>query len=73
MATKRPPGQVRDAIIAFMEKHPKGSTIAEIIEGVEEQIGPVPASSVRSYLQLNHPHIFDRLAPGRYRLRKKKL
>ena len=35
---------------------------------VEIQAGPVPPSSVRSYLNLNTPGFFERTARGRYRL-----
>jgi site-specific DNA-methyltransferase (adenine-specific) len=40
---------------------------------VFEKIGTVPASSIRSYLNLNVPETFERIGRGRYRLKKKDL
>jgi site-specific DNA-methyltransferase (adenine-specific) len=61
------PGQVRDSIIGFLEG--TGSASLEQIYGfVSRELGEVPASSVRSYLNLNCPGRFNRLATGRYAL-----
>lgn len=61
------PGQVRDAIIDVLQTTSSAS-VSEIAIGVEHRIGPVPASSVRSYLQLNTPELFVRQERGQYTL-----
>lgn len=75
--SRRPPGQIRDAIIASLKTRPEGATIKEIHAAVEKDLGEVVSpSSVRSYLQLGTRRPtrpgghFERLAPGRYRLVK---
>ena len=68
MAERRKPGEVRDAIVAYLRKR-REATMPEIHEGVGALLGsPVPASSVRSYLRLNTPGTFRRVGRGRYRL-----
>src|ERR1700736_865568 len=47
-----------------------GATVAEIVEGVSERIGPTPASSIRSYLQLNTPKLFTKIDRGHYMVRE---
>ena len=68
MQRKRP-GEVRDAIVKSLETCPAGATVAQIEEAVTAQLGPVPASSVRSYLRLNTPELFARMERGQYTLR----
>lgn len=63
------PGQVRDAIIDYLEALGADASIAEIYDAVIRQLGDVPPSSVRSYLNLNTSEIFERTDIGRYRLR----
>ena len=70
MATKRAPGQVRDAILEFFRQHGGEVTVAEVCHAVSEKIGAVPQSSIRSYLRLNTPGTFRRVSRGRYRLVK---
>ncbi len=41
----------------------------EILDAVKTRVGDVPASSIRSYLNLNTPKIFERTGRGRYRLK----
>ncbi len=66
---RRPPGQVRDAILAFFQAHRGEATIEEIHAAVNDNLGETVArSSVRSYLNLNTPARFVRTARGRYRL-----
>jgi len=43
-----------------------GASITEIRAAVEQSLGPVPASSVRSYLNENTPELFVRLGRGQY-------
>ena len=65
------PGQVRDAIIAYLlTKKKDGARLASIHAAVNETLGKeVPSSSVRSYLNLNTPAVFERVSVGHYRLR----
>lgn len=65
---RRAPGKVRDAILAVLEEHPAGASVAQIVDGTRHIIGDVPASSVRSYLRLNTPRLFVRDVRGVYRL-----
>jgi DNA modification methylase len=63
------PGSVRDSIVSYLTAADSAS-IAEIREAVIARIGDVPASSVRSYLNINTPELFHRTDRGRYKLRK---
>ena len=66
------PGVIRDAIISHLEGcGDHGSRLTEITEAVVERLGSsVSSSSVRSYLNLNTPNVFERVSRGTYRLRK---
>jgi len=61
------PGSVRDSIVEFLATTTLAS-IHDIQEAVEFRLGNVSASSVRSYLNLNVPEIFERVDRGLYRL-----
>jgi site-specific DNA-methyltransferase (adenine-specific) len=62
------PGKVRDGILGFFSgAHVEGS-LSEIVAAVVASIGPVPESSIRSYLNLNTPKIFVRTSRGHYKL-----
>jgi len=63
---RRRPGEVRDAIIKVLEERPAGGSVKEIANGVAELIGDVPASSIRSYLQINTPILFARMDRAQY-------
>jgi site-specific DNA-methyltransferase (adenine-specific) len=67
---KRKPGAVRDAIIDALTYRTHGATIAQITREVSERIGPTPASSIRSYLRLNTPRLFEKIDRGHYRVRE---
>lgn len=68
---RRRPGQVRDAIVGYLRSHGEAS-VSEIRAAVSEELGgEVPASSVRSYLNINTPATFERTGRGRYRVRTK--
>lgn len=67
---KRRPGEVRDAIASVMTRHPAGAPLAEIVTEVRELVGETAPSSVRSYLRLNTPEIFERKGRGYYKLRR---
>jgi len=69
MPGRRRPGQVRDAIVAYLEEKRTDASVPEIHEAVAARLGSaVPASSVRSYLRLNTGELFERTSRGRYRL-----
>jgi hypothetical protein len=70
MSTKRRPGEVRDAIFVFFKGHSGDAKVSEIRKAVEQGIGKVPASSIRSYLRLNTPETFKCTGRGRYALVK---
>jgi site-specific DNA-methyltransferase (adenine-specific) len=63
------PGIIRDAIITYLTAA-ENASLAEIRAAVSTQLGDaVPASSIRSYLNLNTPDLFERTSRGSYRLR----
>ena len=65
---KQMPGVVRDSIIRALSARPKGASVKDIVTAVNETMGPTPASSVRSYLNLNAGRFFVRSERGIYRL-----
>jgi len=69
MNLRAAPGIIRDSIINYLTAT-EAASLAEIREAISAQLGnAVAASSIRSYLNLNTPDIFERTARGRYRLR----
>lgn len=68
--TKRRPGEVRDAITRVLTTAPEGVSLTDIRRAVTEIIGPVPPSSIRSYLQLNTPRVFIRTGRATYALKE---
>lgn len=62
------PGTIRDPIIQHLSSLRTDASVKEIETAVRRQIGDVPASSIRSYLNLNTPGTFERVSRGRYRL-----
>jgi len=60
------PGSIRDAIAKFFDKRrdSKTATVTEIRDFVERELGPVPKSSVRSYMQIGP---YERVDRGVYR------
>ena len=68
----RAPGTIRDAILAYLsEAAGREASVQDIQAAVAKKLGNVPASSIRSYLNLNVPDQFERTGRGRYRLKKK--
>ena len=63
------PGSVRDAIIDYLRVLGTDQNAEEIHRTIAIKLGPVPTSSVRSYLGLNTPRLFERTGRGRYRLK----
>lgn len=64
----RAPGNVRDSIVEFLSTTGCDASTSEIRRAVAMRVGEVSPSSVRSYLNLNVPGIFERTSRGRYRL-----
>jgi hypothetical protein len=72
MMGRRPPGEVRDAIVGVLREATTDMSVREIQVAVEERIGLVPPSSIRSYLRLNldsSNHRFTKVSRGRYQIR----
>lgn len=62
-------GVIRDILVDHLSVAREGATIAEMEAVVREKVGPqIGSSSVRSYLNLNTPSLFERVARGKYRL-----
>lgn len=65
---RKSPGEVRDAIFASLDTLGGEGTVREIQDNVLAWLGTdVPPSSVRSYLRINTPQVFERTERGRYR------
>lgn len=62
------PGAIRDSIVGYL-KLVDVASVAEISGAVTDKLGDVSASSVRSYLNLNVPDLFERVERGKYRLK----
>ncbi len=62
----QPPGRIRDSIVSYLGAKDSDAPLSEIHTAVASDLGAVPASSVRSYLNLNTPHLFTRTGVGRY-------
>ncbi|MEH6437076.1 DNA-methyltransferase [Massilia sp. DD77] len=64
------PGVIRDSIVSYLSNIDGPATTYEIVAAVQHHLGEVPASSVRSYLSLNTPRIFERTERGTYGLKE---
>lgn len=62
------PGSIRDSIIDFLSGIGGDASTDEIMVAVQNKVGAVSPSSVRSYLNLNTPRTFERTGRGRYKL-----
>jgi site-specific DNA-methyltransferase (adenine-specific) len=62
------PGIVRDSIVGYLAAA-ESASLVEIQQAVSLRVGEVPTSSIRSYLNLNTPRLFERTARGQYKLR----
>lgn len=71
--TRRPPGAIRDAILNYLHSaYPDPRHVRAIHAAVSETLGEnVPKSSVRSYLNLNTPSVFERTTRGYYKMRSR--
>lgn len=65
----RAPGDVRDSIIRTLSVRLEGLSVAQITRAINESVGETPASSVRSYLNLNTSTHFVRSERGVYQVR----
>lgn len=65
-ASKRRPGQVRDAILKVLSANSAPMSVKQIEQGVSGILGDGASSSVRSYLRLNTPDLFVRDGRGVY-------
>lgn len=65
----RAPGSVRDAVIGHLRALGREAALPDITSAVARDLGAVSASSIRSYLNLNIPEVFERVGRGHYRLR----
>ncbi len=63
------PGTIRDSIINYLSTVPGDAGLEDIRAAVTANMGKVSPSSIRSYLNLNVPDLFERTERGRYRLR----
>lgn len=66
---RRRPGDVRDAILVALSERPEGLPLSEIERAVTSMMPSTPASSIRSYLHLNTPGVFERTKRAHYVLR----
>ncbi|MGA3398641.1 MAG: DNA methyltransferase [Acetobacteraceae bacterium] len=63
------PGSIRDSIVSYLTMLGGDASLGEISAAVTARVGDIPPSSVRSYLNLNVPNVFERTSRGRYRLK----
>lgn len=63
------PGAVRDAIFNYLSTTSHGASVTEITRAVQSSVVGTSASSVRSYLTINEPELFEKPTRGFYRLR----
>lgn len=61
-------GKIRDSIIEYLNTIDRAASVSEISQAVALKLGPVPDSSVRSYLNGNVPETFERTGRGKYKL-----
>ncbi len=71
--SRNAPGRIRDAILQAMTLTSEPLSVKEIQDRVSKVIGPIPTSSVRSYLRLNTPDLFVRENRGVYHLKSELL
>ncbi len=69
LQVRNAPGRVRDAILQVLSLTSMPLSVKEIVHRVCQIIGPTPTSSIRSYLRLNTPEVFDRETRGAYSVR----
>jgi site-specific DNA-methyltransferase (adenine-specific) len=65
-----PPGRIRDSIISYLGGKGDDAPLSEIHNAVTSDLGAVPSSSIRSYLNLNTPRTFTRTRIGHYAINR---
>ncbi len=63
------PGTIRDSIVNYLSTIGGDAGLSDISNAVKANVGKVSPSSIRSYLNLNVPDLFERTERGRYRLK----
>lgn len=63
------PGSIRDPIVNYLSTLGGDAALRDVCAAVATKVGKVSPSSIRSYLNLNVPDLFERTGRGRYRLR----
>jgi DNA modification methylase len=66
---RQAPGRIRDSIMGYLAERGSGASVKEVHTAVERHVGRVAPSSVRSYLNLNTPEMFERIGRGQYKIR----
>ncbi|MBA3585251.1 MAG: hypothetical protein H0W36_12125 [Gemmatimonadetes bacterium] len=70
--TTRRPGEIRDALVAYLGSVDGDASVREIYAALEARFGePVKPSSVRSALNFGVGDLYARTGRGRYRLRRR--
>ena len=70
ITSKHRPGEIRDAILDVLRESGGAMSLREIEVAVSSRLVEVPGSSVRSYLRLNTPDLFERPRRAHYSLRE---
>lgn len=70
MDQRRRPGEIRDAIFEVLSSRPDTVSLKEIERAVTEKLPDASPSSVRSYLRLNTPALFERPKRAHYILKE---
>lgn len=63
------PGAIRDSILDYLRTIGGAATLAQISQGVVNQIGDTSSSSIRSSLNLHVGSTIERVGRGKYRLK----
>ena len=63
------PGTIRDSIVNYLSTIGRDAALSDISRAVAANVGKVSPSSIRSYLNLNVPDLFERTERGHYRLK----
>jgi site-specific DNA-methyltransferase (adenine-specific) len=61
-------GRIRDAVVDYLTAVGSDAPLVDIERAVQQRLGPVSGSSVRSSIY-EHPSVIERTSRGRYRLR----
>jgi len=70
MIDRQAPGRVRDSIVSYLSERDEPVGLGDIEKAVRRKVGKVSPSSIRSYINLNTPEMFERTSRGHYQLRE---